>query len=541
MRVTSVRVNAKSQVHQDASSRAAWRGGKAHVLTQGDLFEAQARAGVSRGHSSEEAERKRGGAKGRRNDCKATREPMKRDQNARTSAAKVGSHERMRESETPRWCSHDKRTGESEAENMRSLGKKLAMQEATMERAIEATNWEAALSAVERNAGAPGPDGLKVEQLREHLAKHGEGIKAKLLKGSFKPSAARRKEIPKANGGIRLLSIPNVLDRFVQQLLLQVMQPLFEPSFSESSHGFRPGHSAHGAIEAAQRHAQEGRSWVVDIDITKFFDNVNHDILMTRVSRLVGDKRMLQLIGRFLRAGVVLPDGCKVRTEEGTPQGGPLSPLLANIYLDQLDKELERRGLKHVRYADDCNIYLSSEKAAKHALQNISQWISRRLWLQINMEKSGTGRVWERKFLGFILTVVLLIGVSSQAITKYKDQVRSKWDARQPLSSEQLRDQWSNYQKGWWAYYGRAEDKRSVLRLSGWVRRHIRKCFWLRWHNAQGRAAALCRQGIPPSRRDVAHSSRGAWRMARHAVVQEALSNHVLKRYGFIVPSDLAG
>jgi RNA-directed DNA polymerase len=424
---------------------------------------------------------------------------------------------------------------------MRNPGKKIAMQEITMERAVEAANWEAALSAVERNAGAPGPDGLKTKELREHLAKHGEGIKAKLLKGSFKPSAARRKEIPKPNGGIRPLSIPNVLDRFAQQLLLQAMQPLFDPTFSESSYGFRPGRSAQGAIEAAQKHARAGRDWVVDIDITKFFDHVNHDILMTQVSNVVRDKRMLQLIGRFLRAGVVLPDGCKISTEEGTPQGGPLSPLLANIYLDKLDKELEGRGLKHVRYADDCNIYVRSEQAAKRALENISQWISRRLRLQINEEKSGTGRVWERKFLGFILTVALLIAASPQAIAKFKDQVRSKWDARQSLSSEQLREQWRNYQCGWWAYYGRAEDRRSILRLNGWIRRHIRKCFWLRWHNASGREAALRRQGIPPSRRDVARCSRGAWRMAHHAVMHEALSNHVLKRYGFITPSDLAG
>jgi RNA-directed DNA polymerase len=415
------------------------------------------------------------------------------------------------------------------------------MQEITMERAVEAVNWEAALNAVERNAGAPGPDGLKTKELREYLAKHGEGIKAKLLKGSFKPSSARRKEIPKPNGGTRLLSIPNVLDRFVQQLLLQVMQPLFDPTFSESSHGFRPGRSAHGAIEAAQRHAQEGRDWVVDMDITKFFDHVNHDILMTQMSSVVRDKRMLQLIGRFLRAGVVLPDGCRVSTEEGTPQGGPLSPLLANIYLDKLDKELERRGFKHVRYADDCNIYVSSERAAKRALENISRWTSRHLRLQINVEKSGIGRVWERKFLGFILSVALLIAASPQAIAKFKDQVRSKWDARQSLSSEQLREQWRNYQCGWWAYYGQAEDRRSILRLSGWIRRHIRKCFWLRWHDASGRDAALRRQGIPSWQREMAHCSRGAWRMARHAVMQTALSNHVLKRYGFITPSDLAG
>jgi RNA-directed DNA polymerase len=415
------------------------------------------------------------------------------------------------------------------------------MQEATMETALGGANWEAALRAVERNAGAPGPDGMKARELREHLAKHGEGIKAKLLKGSFKPSPARRKEIPKPNGGTRPLSIPNVLDRFVQQLLLQVMQPLFEPGFSESSHGFRPRRSAHGAIEAAQRQAREGRDWVVDIDITKFFDHVNHDILMTQVSRVVRDKRVLQLIGRFLRAGIVLPEGVKVSTEEGTPQGGPLSPLLANIYLDKLDKELERRGLKHVRYADDCNIYVSSEHAAKRLLERISQWISRHLRLQINAEKSGTGRVWERKFLGFILTVALLIAASPQALAKFKDQVRSKWDARQSVSSEQLRDAWRNYQRGWWAYYGRAEERRSILRLSGWIRRHIRKCFWQRWHNARGRKAALTQLGIPLSRRELAHCSRGAWHMGRHPVMQEALSNRVLKRYGFITPSDLAG
>jgi RNA-directed DNA polymerase len=415
------------------------------------------------------------------------------------------------------------------------------MQEMMMEQAVEASNWEAALSAVERNAGAPGPDGMKWGELREHLAKHGEGIKAKLLQGRFKPGAARRKEIPKPNGGTRPLSIPNVLDRFVQQLLLQVMQPLFEPQFSEASYGFRPGRSAHGAIEAAQRHAREGREWVVDMDITQFFDRVNHDILMTQVSRVVKDKRVLQLIGRFLRAGVILPDGCRVSSEEGTPQGGPLSPLLANIYLDQLDKELERRGLKHVRYADDCNIYVSSQKAAERVLEVISQWIGKRLRLQVNAEKSGTGRVWERKFLGFMLTVALLISVSPQALARFKDQVRAKWDARQSVSSEQLRDQWSDYQRGWWAYYRRAEERRSILNTSGWIRRHIRKCFWQRWHSASGRRAALARLGIPPSRRDIAHCSRGAWSMARHAVVQEALNNRVLKSYGFITPSDLAG
>jgi hypothetical protein len=212
---------------------------------------------------------------------------------------------------------------------------------------------------------------------------------------------------------------------------------------------------------------------------------------------------------------------------------------MSNIYHEQLYKELEKRKLKHVRYADDCNIYVASESEANAVLQSISQWISRKLKLQINTDKSGIGRVWERKFLGFILTVALLISVSPQAIAKFKDQVRSKWDARQSLSSEQLRDQWSAYQRGWWAYFRRAEDRRSITDTSGWIRRHIRKCFWQRWHSASGRRAALAKLGIPPSRVRIAHSSHGAWRMGRHPVLQEALNNIVLKRYGFITPSDL--
>lgn len=432
--------------------------------------------------------------------------------------------------------------GREEPVSTRSPGHKPAMQEDTsqmMEEAVGASNWEAALGAVERNAGAPGPDGMKTRELREHLALHGEGIKAKLLKGSFKPSAARRKEIPKPNGGTRPLSIPNVLDRFIQQLLLQVMTPLFEPIFSESSHGFRPGRSAHGAIQAAQEHAREGKEWVVDMDITQFFDRVNHDILMTQVSRVVKDKRVLQMIGRFLRAGVILPEGCCVRSKEGTPQGGPLSPLLANIYLDKLDRELERRGYKHVRYADDCNIYVGSQQAAERAMEVISGWISRHLRLQINVSKSGIGRVWERKFLGFILTMTLFIGISPQAIARYEDRVRTLWNARQPLSSNQLRDQWSQYMRGWWGYYGKAEDKRSILDRSGWIRRHIRKCFWQRWHSARGRRSSMARLGASPRLQRVASSSRGAWLMGNNPAVRAVLSNRVLKHYGFITPSDL--
>ena len=325
-----------------------------------------------------------------------------------------------------------------------------AMPEAMMEKAVSPMNWEAALYAVERNDGAPGSDGMRAKELRAHLEKNGRTIKERLLEGSYRPGAARRKDIAKPNGGTRPLSIPNVQDRFVQHLLLGVMQPIFEERFSESSHGFRPMRSAHGAVKTAQAHAQAGNTYVVDLDITKFFDRVNHDILMSKIGAVIGDKRILQIIGRFLRAGVVMPDGIAVHSEEGTPQGGPLSPLLANIYLDALDKELEKRGLKFVRYADDCNIYVSSEKAAKRAKENITAWLKSRLRLEVNESKSGVGRPWERKFLGFTLTVTLAITIASSSLVKFKDRVRELWDARQSKSSVELRNRWASYVQGWW-------------------------------------------------------------------------------------------
>jgi RNA-directed DNA polymerase len=330
-----------------------------------------------------------------------------------------------------------------------------------------------------------------------------------------------------------------VQDRFVQQLLLGVLQVVFEPRFSESSHGFRPGRSAHDAVKATQGFAREGYTHVVDIDITKFFDRVNHDILMHRIGLVVRDKAALRIIGRFLRAGVVMGDGVVVTTEEGTPQGGPLSPLLANIYLDVLDKELEKRGLRFSRYADDCNIYVKSAAAAERVLTSLSGWITRHLRLEVNPSKSGIGRPWERKFLGFIITVSLLIGIAPVSLERYKDRVRERWEARQSLTSTQLRDQWNSYVQGWWGYYRLTEWRQPIFQTEGWTCRHIRKCFWLRWHQSKGREAALRRLGLPAHRAAIGRSSRGAWRMARHAVMQEALSKKTLKQYRFLMPSDL--
>ena len=430
------------------------------------------------------------------------------------------------------------RRGEENPE-ARMNQERTATLEGLMERAVSLENWEEALRAVESNNGAPGPDGMKARELRKHLAEKGGTIRKRLLEGRYVPGAARRKELPKPGGGTRALSIPNVQERFVQQLLLGVLEALFEPEFSESSYGFRRGRSAQQAVKAAQSHAKEGLSWVVDMDITKFFDRVNHDVLMERIGRTVRDKRVLKLIGGYLRAGVILPEGLHVQSEEGTPQGGPLSPLLANIYLDALDKELEKRGLRFARYADDCNIYVRSKAAAERVMESLQGWLTRKLRLEVNMTKSGVGRPWERKFLGFTLTMMLLITVASSSMKRFENKVRELWNARQALTSKQLRDQWRSYVQGWWGYFQLAEDKRPVFWKEQWIRRHIRKCFWQRWHSPSGRLNALLKLGVPYGRAGFARINRKAWSAATLPVMQEGLSNRQLRRYGFMMPSDL--
>jgi len=399
--------------------------------------------------------------------------------------------------------------------------------------------WRALL-AVERNGGAPGIDGMTTEQLREHLQQHGEKIRAKLLAGTYAPSPVRRVEIPKADGkGKRMLGIPTVVDRWIQQMLLRRLQRIFDPGFSEHSHAFRRGHSQQQAVQAAQRYVQAGKVWVVDIDITKFFDRVNHDILMTRIGKEIRDKRVLRLIGRYLRAGVMV-NGVVHEVEEGTPQGGPLSPLLGNIYLDALDKELEQRGLGFSRYADDCNIYVSSRRAAERVLTSITQWIQKNLRLEVNATKSGIGRAWERKFLGFRINPEGKIEIAPQSLERFRNKVRELWRSCQSRSSNELRDQWRAYVRGWWQYYRLAEERRQIFAEEGWIRRHIRKCFWLRWHDWRGRLKALRRLGLKGPQLNVAHSSKGAWPIARSPSLQTALSNQVLRRAGFVLPSDLA-
>jgi group II intron reverse transcriptase/maturase len=413
------------------------------------------------------------------------------------------------------------------------------MYEELMEKVVEEENARAALAAVKANGGAGGIDRMTTEQLGAHLKEHWMVVREKLLKGTWTPSPVRRVEIPKPDGGIRILGIPTVMDRFIQQMLLQVLTPIFDPGFSPSSYGFRPGRSAHDAVRAAQSYAQQGYDWVVDIDIAKFFDQVHHDILMSRIGETIRDKRVLRLIGRYLRRGAMI-DGMVVASEEGTPQGGPLSPLLANIYLDALDKELEARGLRFSRYADDCNIHVRSQAAATRVMETISRWIGKRLKLKINETKSGVGRTGERKFLGFRLNGKHQIVVADTSIQRWKSKVRQLWHYGQSRTSKQLRDQWQSYIRGWWGYYGITEDRRNVVGCEGWVRRHIRKLFWLRWHDHRGRQNALRQLGLRGPQLKVASSRRGAWRIAASPSLQAALSNSVLRRYGFFMPSDLA-
>jgi RNA-directed DNA polymerase len=414
------------------------------------------------------------------------------------------------------------------------------MYENLMEEVVSPENYGKALKAVVANKGAPGIDGMTTKELSEHLERHWPKIRTKLMTGTYVPSPVKRVEIPKPSGGKRMLGIPTVLDRFIQQLLLQAMTPIWEPQFSQHSYGFRPGRSAHDAVRAAQGYAREGKDWVVDLDITKFFDHVNWDILMGRIGKEIRDKRVLKLIGKYLRAGVMV-DGVVVETEEGTPQGGPLSPILSNIYLDALDQELERRGHQFSRYADDCNIYVGSQAAGERVMESIQGWIEKHLRLQVNAAKSGVGRTWERKFLGFRLNREQQIEVAPESLEKFKTKVREKWRSCQSLTSNQLRDQWRQYIRGWWGYYRLAENRRLIFRLEGWIRRHIRKCFWLRWHEPAGRERRLRSLGLRGRMLKVAQSFRGAWHLAGTGSLQTALSNATLVRYGFFMPSDLAG
>ena len=406
----------------------------------------------------------------------------------------------------------------------------------SLEEVLNNENVRAAWKAVKANDGAPGVDGMDVQKTAEHLRKHGREIWEKVRQGTYIPGAILAVEIPKANGGTRKLGIPNVQDRLIQQALHQVLSLRWEPLFSNSSYGFRPNRSAHDAIRRAREIVMSGRIWVVDIDLKSFFDEVNHDILMRELRKEVTDKRILKLIGRYLTAPMVEKDGTRTKRTKGTPQGGPLSPLLANIYLTPLDQELEKRQLPFTRYADDVAIYAGSRRAAERILSDIIEWIETKLKIPVNRDKSKSGKSDDTAYLGITVHSDGEMEVETKRIERMKTKVRMLWDARQSLTSEQLRDQWRKFATGWWNYFQIATERRNVGDTASWIRRHIRKCFWIRWHSTAGRTKALVVLGITGRLLESAKSSRGAWRMAKTPVMHTALSNKTMDRYGLIVP-----
>nr|WP_062286090.1 group II intron reverse transcriptase/maturase [Moorella mulderi] len=406
-----------------------------------------------------------------------------------------------------------------------------------MEQVVERHNMLAALKRVERNGGAPGVDGIPTERLRDQIRAEWPRIREELLAGTYRPKPVRRVEIPKPGGGKRMLGIPTVMDRLIQQALLQVLTPIFEPQFSESSFGFRPGRRAHDAVKKARQYVEEGYEWAVDLDIEKYFDRVNHDILMARVARKVTDKRVLTLIRRYLTAGVMV-NGVVMETVEGTPQGGPISPLLANILLDDLDKELEKRGHKFVRYADDCNIYVKSKRAGERVMASIRKFLQERLKLKINEEKSAVDRPWKLKFLGFSMYKAragqILIRLAPQTIDRVKTKIREITSRNKSVKMAERIERLNTYLGGWIGYFALADTPSTFKNIEGWMRRRLRMCLWKQWKRVRTRYRELRALGLPEwVVHEFANARKGPWRMA-HGPMNRALGNAYWQSQGLM-------
>lgn len=382
-----------------------------------------------------------------------------------------------------------------------------------MDKVLEKNNLRKALERVEENEGAPGIDEMTVGELRPYLKENWLQIKEQILAGTYKPKPVRRVEIPKPDGGKRALGIPTVLDRFIQQAIQQVLTPIFDEQFSEHSYGFRIGRNAHMAVKQAQNYIQEGYNWVVDVDIENFFNTMHHDLIMARVAKKVGDKLILRLIRRYLQSGVMINGVC-VATEEGAPQGGPLSPLLANIMLDDLDKELTKRGHRFVRYADDCNIYVKSERAGQRVMESVKSFLEKKLKLKISLKKSAVDKPGKRKFLGFSFTNDNRIRIAPKSLERLKDKIRGM---TKPSESKNITDRikkLSEYLSGWLGYFQLTETRSVLEKIDKWTRRRLRVCLLEQWKQPKTRARELKALGL---REDwayrIGYSRKGSWRL----------------------------
>jgi RNA-directed DNA polymerase len=428
----------------------------------------------------------------------------------------------MSRSEAPRDSGEGTETlmAKREAESM-------AISEQLMEAVCERKNCRQALARVKSNKGSAGIDGMTVEQLPAYLKQHWPTIREQLLRGTYKPQPVKRVEIPKPEGGMRKLGIPTVLDRFIQQAVMQVLQRSWDCTFSEHSYGFRPGRSAHQAVSKAQQYIADGYGWVVDLDLEKFFDRVNHDKLMAKLARRISDKRLLKLIRAFLRAGV-LEGGLVSPVDEGTPQGGPLSPLLSNIVLDELDRELERRGHRFVRYADDCNIYVRSQRAGERVMSSISEFITRKLKLKVNEEKSAVSRPSKRKFLSFSFTWRRepKRRIAPKAIARFRQRVRELTRRTRGVKVETMIAQLSRYLLGWRGYFGFCQTPSVLRSLEEWLRRRLRSFVWKQWKRGKVRFTELRKRGVSQDlAAQTVGSAHGPWRLSNSPALNIALPN----------------
>lgn len=421
--------------------------------------------------------------------------------------------------------------GES-ANHQRTKAGSIGLMEAMCKRG----NLMLAYQRVVRNKGAAGVDGIGVAEFKEHLKQHWPAIKAKLLAGRYIPQAVRRVEIPKPQGGVRMLGIPTVTDRLIQQALHQVLSPIFEADFSESSYGFRPGRNAHQAVKAARQYVAEGRRVVVDMDLEKFFDRVNHDILVTKIAEKIGDERVLKLIRRYLEAGMMANGVVSPRTE-GTPQGGPLSPLLSNILLTDLDRELERRGHAFCRYADDCNIYVRSQQAGERVMASVTRFLTERLKLTVNTAKSAVAPPWKRKFLGYSLTwhKAPKLRIAPTSLQRLEGKIRDVLKGARGRSVGHTITELNPILRGWAAYFKLTETKRALEEIDGWLRRKLRCILWRQWKRPYTRGKNLMRAGLTEERAfRSAFNQRGPWWNSGASHMNHAFPKSFFDRLGLV-------